>query len=722
MNSQKDTSFITLLSSEHGRLRREQRDIDKRDLQKALKYGTRTPAWGHRWLVEYDGITFITDSTMKREVTAYPSALPEMKIDWELRGQHEKAKRLLHEKTELATSHTVIVIDNSGSMLSKKNDVHLYRDSQNAAFSLTALQFVAEQLFNETAVNSDLISLVKFSKTAKVEISREPIGWPVYNKLLSHRNTVKYMDRKLSPILDTMNAGSNFLPALDQAEILLRATHHDRCALSLFFFSDGLSTDHDNLNVSAFEAKKLICNKIESLTKQFDDTFTVTIVGLGNPNDAFETLNAMSTAASNAGAKAKFEFCNKTANSITSAISSTVSSTSESRLSLMKGRRNRFTQREDLTSEKDAVVKFDWQYFWIQEHFVYNPLIKDVVPMSDLPLAAAQSNPIEAIKRQKDPPRYLAVNRNYAGKGAERVAFRSRLSDAEGVQGFVFETMVAKETKDVELIDKKIEFHKGFMETQDLANYLAKEFNKRLRGIPGFDPLSTPKIEFLDCSVLLLHDPNWPTGRRGVLVEKMLDTERFQWTKWNDNNGMVDGKRQHMHLDVDFELKQLEKEKGSAGLVAITEEEEYSDDEDSVSDDECEIKSTSHNHSEEGHGEHVKASDYLQAFTHFTYRYTSRKVMVCDLQGIYNTERTPPTLELTDPAIHYSSKNGRRMVFGRTDKGRSGMNNFFRTHKCTKICKFLELSAKNKKWKRDWHHDRNQRRESNGRKTAPMPS
>ena len=79
--------------------------------------------------------------------------------------------------------------------------------------------------------------------------------------------------------------------------------------------------------------------------------------------------------------------------------------------------------------------------------------------------------------------------------------------------------------------------------------------------------------------------------------------------------------------------------------------------------------------------------------------------MVCDLQGIFNTAVDPPTIELTDPAIHYASTKGRCMVFGKTDKGRSGMNAFFKTHKCTKICKLLHLSAKNKKWNQDWREE-----------------
>lgn len=95
--------------------------------------------------------------------------------------------------------------------------------------------------------------------------------------------------------------------------------------------------------------------------------------------------------------------------------------------------------------------------------------------------------------------------------------------------------------------------------------------------------------------------------------------------------------------------------------------------------------------------------DYLQAFTHFSYRFTNGKVMVCDLQGIYNVDSEPPTFELTDPAIHYASKQCREMVFGRTDKGKKGMQLFFNTHKCSAICKLMQLSKKNRNWRKEWH-------------------
>ena len=69
MVDSRETSLITLITSEHGKMRREQRDISKRDLQKALKHGSREPNYKARWKIEYDGIIFITDNSMRHEIT-----------------------------------------------------------------------------------------------------------------------------------------------------------------------------------------------------------------------------------------------------------------------------------------------------------------------------------------------------------------------------------------------------------------------------------------------------------------------------------------------------------------------------------------------------------------------------------------------------------------------------------------------------------------------------
>jgi len=39
--------------------------------------------------------------------------------------------------------------------------------------------------------------------------------------------------------------------------------------------------------------------------------------------------------------------------------------------------------------------------------------------------------------------------------------------------------------------------------------------------------------------------------------------------------------------------------------------------------------------------------------------------------------------------IHYWSKSGRVNVYGRTDRGKKGMNAFMKTHKCSELCEAL---------------------------------
>jgi hypothetical protein len=62
-----------------------------------------------------------------------------------------------------------------------------------------------------------------------------------------------------------------------------------------------------------------------------------------------------------------------------------------------------------------------------------------------------------------------------------------------------------------------------------------------------------------------------------------------------------------------------------------------------------------------------EGSDLLQAFSHFTYNVTGRKMLVCDLQGVYN--KAENLFELTDPVIHNVSKQGHTRVYGRSDRG-----------------------------------------------------
>ena len=118
---------------------------------------------------------------------------------------------------------------------------------------------------------------------------------------------------------------------------------------------------------------------------------------------------------------------------------------------------------------------------------------------------------------------------------------------------------------------------------------------------------------------------------------------------------------------------------GALGALIEDEDEEESDEEDA---------------GEQGSDDVICVDEIPQAFSHFTYRYTKRKVLVCDLQGVLSTAGThPPRFEFTDPVIHFPSRSGRRNVFGRTDRGRKGIKDFFRSHNCGPLCRAL-----NRRW------------------------
>jgi hypothetical protein len=112
---------------------------------------------------------------------------------------------------------------------------------------------------------------------------------------------------------------------------------------------------------------------MSGLAAKYGSLLTVVIVGLGNPYDDFTALKTMADAAKAEGANSSFLFCDRTANAISSAVSSMVSSTTDTKTALREGHRRGYTTRLDLVDEKDATVKFDWRYYLIRDHFVYDP-------------------------------------------------------------------------------------------------------------------------------------------------------------------------------------------------------------------------------------------------------------------------------------------------------------------------------------------------------------
>ena len=478
---------------------------------------------------------------MSHEITAFPSPLSLAPIDESDQALHHRTQQLIERKPELCTSHTVLVVDTSGSMTT--HDINLHRDRQVAAYSVTAMEFVAEQIFSQTSTNSDVVSVVEFNSTAQEVISREPISWTLYNKLLDRRDSRAFTTRQAAGIIDALHGDTNYIPAFEAADKALGTIDHDRCALSLFFLSDGSPTDSNATDLTPMAAKRIMAEKITEMAKRYEEKLTIHMVGFGGASHDFSTLEYLVEAAklTESGTVSEFTYCGRVASKIGSAVSSLAKSTTETRTQLLASDRGSRRTRRKVVLESEVQQRADYDFYKIAEHYIYDPSI-GFVPIRDVPPGAvvgAESpspNYLEGGAGDAVPPPLLAINRLPYGKGAERLAFRCHLAHENSEKSFALNSMVAKETILVERPDDNIQFHEAFCKTQSLASYLAYEFNQRLKALPWYSEKRTPRIIFLPCSVLVLDDPEWKG--RGVLVEKKLNVEKYGWRKYNDNAGV----------------------------------------------------------------------------------------------------------------------------------------------------------------------------------------
>jgi len=226
------TEDFTVLSSLHGRKRRKQRDISKRDLQVAVKYGTKTPAstinGKLRWKYTHNNISYITDETSRVEITAWSvnqhqenkkpdketkkakhsRQIPEMHVDT---LHHNMQASAVSTRPATVTSHTVLVVDMSGSM--RNRDVTAGSTRAQAVYENLAQYFVKAQLdsrrgYDKNSRMLDVVSLIEMRDTSTIIFEALPLDGHLFNMLMQ-RKTAKPFSH------------GNYLPSLDSAEQLL---------------------------------------------------------------------------------------------------------------------------------------------------------------------------------------------------------------------------------------------------------------------------------------------------------------------------------------------------------------------------------------------------------------------------------------------------------------------------------------------------------------------
>ena len=708
-----DTDLVTVLSSAHGRQRRSERLISKRDLQAAVKYGERAPSYTDkgelRWMYTFRGIVYITDETSRHEITSWPLPafgfdVPLVDITQRMLRAHRAAKRALGNPASW-TSHTVAVVDQSGSM--RNTDVDGGATRSDAVWLTLALTWVDAEIKAGNRTSTDVMSVVSMRNNSEVVVDAEPVDWILFNKLVG-------LLRESKP-----TQGGNYLAAIDLAERCLMRNTMGSCATALLFFSDGRPSERmprvqpsRSCKTTKYTPKdsrdardKMLASRIGQLASRFGRRLTVGSIGFADPSEEFSTLQAMTKACEDYGCQATFHKPSLTAESLQSILSNlsstlTTTKTELTELGGSKQRTVRDVKRESYSQIKlgeTHVNESDWWIYKGPSVTRYKRVEGPRVYRGNRRFPAPKFDKLKAFEHEK--AFGIAHHQRAFGEGAERLVYRLREIDRAGK--FVGPWLVAKQSRFVEEVGSKDqdvqEFHRTFCATQQIAARIAKTFNRKLGEIPGVKG-NTPRIEFLECHVLRLYDRE--LGEFGVLTEKMLDHRKYK--KWNSNNGYVAGmSKGHdaagaKSIEGAFASLDLNATVLPENLGAIVEEDEEGEewDDSDASDEELVPEEDGRDlqcASAMDHRRGVKFSveDIPQAFSCFSYKYSKRKYLVCDLQGVLDQTRSPPCFELTDPVIHYRSNNNRKNVFGRTDRGQSGMDAFFKTHTCSELCHAL---------------------------------
>lgn len=640
-----------LISSIHGQKRRVERSIEKRDLKSAVKYGKKEPqrrCMGNgevviRYKYTFADVVFITDETSTKEITSWilPLQLNQVRISENDQHQYDSAKLRIQEDPQSITSHFVLVIDCSRSM--EKSDVVAHRSRANAVSYDIASELIAKRLHDPSSGVSQfhVVTVIEMRDDAQIIFEKEPMNWVFYNKFVTKMSITK------------PRSHGNYIPSLELAMKILLENDHEKLAPFLFFLSDGRPSD--------LHIQKDIYKYTETIGSHFQDRLNFSIIGFGSPLNDLSVLQEMAHTLKRSGAVGGFNHSTgKKFGSLSTSlanISSTLAKTSS-----LQGQPRVENHREKVIklSEFKKDIRFrpdEWELKTVRQNNLkcYELVRKD------------KSFVWKRRKLLHREAAGIAYDKDPFGQGAERLAYQLREIDARGK--IIGSPLVGKDGIFVEYTDK---FHYSFCKTQKIASNFAERFNQKLDRSPWVGK-RVPRVKFLDCFV---YSFDISSEIYYYLVEKELDYNQYK--KWNDNKGGVNGQFKRppsMKTKVAPPTKKLRNFKLGIILESIPED--------------TALQTTSV-HSPQN--ELVILNEEVpQAFTHFTYMWSKRNKIICDLQGVLDTSQNPPVFEFTDPAIHHKSKSGQKSEFGRTDRGHDGIDDFFISHKCNNVCKALDL-------------------------------
>lgn len=492
----------------------------------------------------------------------------------------------------------------------------------------------------------------------------------------------------------------NYAPALDVAESVLSYNRTQKWAACLLFLSDGAPSDPlqrgDYFDLVtprkelwyAHTASRL-SKKVASMAQQFGKRLNVCFYAVGSEeHNDFSILKTLADQAKEYECHTIYQPASLGAGALSTAMRSMASTTNATTATL-----SMLSETEELreytkmkVSEIGSPVVTDTWRVVLQTNLGGNKrsIVKTVWGRdgweTDWHGTLQHPNAIG-----------IAWEKRWFGEGKERLAAELRELGPDG-KTFVGSPMVLKASITVSKtmdVDSK-DFHKRFCKSQLKAHGFAVMFNKRVTALQL--PFKLPQIEFLQCWVYMIETEG--DKRKGYLVEPQLDAMSYK--KFNDNQGNI---FEGAHISMN----------ASIPLDTICEEdsEESSDEEassGSVTDGILTQPAQTYSFQNE-----IEKCDILQSFSCFTYYASRRNYLVCDLQGTKHERDGSIVYRLTDPVIHTSAKAQQEILerygrdqntatyqnrFGKTDCGQKGIESFFTSHTCSKLCYMLRTTRR----------------------------
>ena len=324
------TSAITLIDTNHGRQRRQERAIPRRDIQAAVRYGKElVHPDPNKLIFEHQGKRHIVTKEDRLHITSMVTTinLKEKIIDdVEWRKHEEDCHLIHHSETSIQwNSHSVLVVDRSGSMrnsdvngcrtrlgavwLSIAKDFVEYRLETGMASSMVSLELIVRlcilisighiififdiNLFS--IYTKDAVTIILMGEDAEVIIDRWPTDRVLYNRIVryfhdSEEADILYKKRKDIPKSFIRARGHGYYgPSLKKAQEMLVRFDDASSPMQLLLLSDGRPSDGIT---KGSNIENILKSSMEEMASKFGRRFDFAAIGMGNMKD-YDCLKSM---------------------------------------------------------------------------------------------------------------------------------------------------------------------------------------------------------------------------------------------------------------------------------------------------------------------------------------------------------------------------------------------------------------------------------------------